>query len=154
MEPKKRIFVFSGKTERKYALVDAEMYPLLNLHKWRLNSDGYALTYLGGKCVCMHEFVCVKTFSQVVDHINFNKLDNRRKNLRAMINHENLMRSKNRLRKDLGVALHGASGKWRARVSTYDSKGKKGEIYLGTFLRKKDAIIARNNYLRGIKNGK
>jgi len=153
MEPKKRIFVFSGKTERKYALVDAEMYPLLNLHKWRLNSDGYAFTYIGGKRVFMHEFVCIKTASMVVDHLNFNKLDNRKANLKAVTNNQNLLRNKNRLRKDLGVSFHHASDKWRARVSTYDSKGKKGEIYLGTFSRKKDAIIARNNYLRGIKNG-
>lgn len=100
----------------------------------------------------MHEFVCVKTFSQVVDHINFNKLDNRRKNLRAMINHENLMRSKNRLRKDLGVALHGASGKWRARIATR-SNGKPSELYIGLFDSKNKAISARNKALKELRDG-
>lgn len=155
MEPKKRIFVFSGKAgEKVSSKVDAEMWPLLNLHKWRLNTDGYAFTYIGAKRVFMHEMVCIKTASMVVDHLNFNKLDNRRVNLKAVTNSQNLLRNKSRLRKDLGVSWHYASDKWRARISTYDENNKKGEIYLGTFLKKKDAISARNKYLKEVKNGK
>lgn len=146
---KKRIWVFSG-NKKCFAIVDFEMFPLLNLHRWMLHNEGYAYTRIGGKQTYMHELVCPKTFKQVVDHLNHNRLDNRVKNLLATTNNKNLLRGRNRERKDLGVSQI-PNGKWRARVFVTKEKTKK-ETHLGTFVLKKDAIKARNKYLEEFKN--
>lgn len=135
------------KVGRKFALVDAEFYPLLILHQWHLQSEGYARTYIGGRCIYMHELVKPKKPSEVIDHLNFNRLDNRAKNLNTLSNNDNLKRTKNKMRKDLGVGFHVASNKWRARI-VEDGK----EIYLGIFTTKKAAITARENHVKNHSN--
>lgn len=120
------------------------MYPLLILHKWRLASTGYAATQIGGKVVYMHELlVPKKPFGEVIDHINFDKLDNRRINLQVLANHENLMRNRRNLNPEKGVGFHAASGKWRARF---------GDIYIGLFLTKESALEARKKFIDENKN--
>jgi len=130
----------------KYAKADNELFHFLSRFKWVLHSEGYARTTFKGKFVYMHEFVCLPTPGQVIDHLNFDRLDNRKVNLKLTTNIENLLRNKNRMRKDLGVSKFHINGKWRARITR---NGK--EIHLGLFDSKVKAIEARNNWMR--RNG-
>lgn len=73
----------------KWALVDADDYVLLSQHSWYYR-DGYALTEKNGKEVRMHRMILgTKDADLVVDHINRNRLDNRKQNLREMTPIEN-----------------------------------------------------------------
>jgi hypothetical protein len=66
----------------KFAKVDHEDYNLLINHSWHYK-DGYALAKINNKEVRMHRYILQITDPQmVVDHINRDRLDNRRKNLR------------------------------------------------------------------------
>jgi HNH endonuclease len=134
------------KNSRKSALVDDDCFSLLSRHQWSLDNDGYARAVIGSRHFRMHELVIVRLPFKVIDHINYNRIDNRRENLQLLTNSENLLRNKSRDRKDLGVGFHGLSGKWRARLIS-NSK----EIYLGLFTSKQKAINARNAALKGLK---
>lgn len=74
-------------TKGKVAIVDDEDYEMLiGLGvRWCL-SDGYAFNCVYGR---MHRFLMSAPKNKMVDHINGEKLDNRRENLRLATNSEN-----------------------------------------------------------------
>jgi hypothetical protein len=138
-------------TQNKYAIVDDEDFDLVNKYKWRFAGDGYALTniYLGrvnGKSKCltftMHSlFLDVPTKGYVIDHINRNKLDNRRKNLRVASRSLNAFNTgvwKHNKSGITGVSWDKVNNKWRAAIN----KNKKA-INLGRFADLEKAILAR-----------
>jgi hypothetical protein len=65
-----------------YALIDEQDAPLVAGRRWYLNPDGYACRREGGVSVYMHRLLAEAPRGAVVDHINRNRLDNRRANLR------------------------------------------------------------------------
>ena len=66
-----------------YALVDAEDVALVEGRRWSLN-DGYAVCKIDGRSTSMHRFILGMTPGVgVVHHVNEDKLDNRRSNLKV-----------------------------------------------------------------------
>ncbi len=66
----------------RFAKVDTDDYNLVTRHSWHYR-DGYAIAKINNKEVRMHRFILQITDPEtVVDHINRNRLDNRRENLR------------------------------------------------------------------------
>ena len=74
-------------TQGKVAVVDDEDYEMLiGLGvRWCLN-DGYAFNAQYGR---MHRFLMSAPTNRMVDHVNGDKLDNRRENLRLATSSEN-----------------------------------------------------------------
>lgn len=74
-------------TKGCYALIDCEDLPLLNKNSWCVSSNGYAKrgTKSKGKTTIhyMHRVVTRAKKGEYVDHINGNRLDNRKSNLRV-----------------------------------------------------------------------
>ena len=73
-------------TKGKFALIDDEDYDWLMQWKW-VYSNGYAFRWSKGgkkyrKGTFMHRMICNTSVGMLTDHINGNKLDNRRSNLR------------------------------------------------------------------------
>jgi len=67
----------------KFAKVSAKDYELVMQYGWYYR-DGYAIANINKKEVRMHRFVINETDPErLVDHINRNRLDNRRENLRV-----------------------------------------------------------------------
>lgn len=69
-------------TKGKYAIVDDDDYDFLSIHKWCTN-NGYASTTISGRVMFMHRHLLSIGKGEMGDHINRNKLDNRRANLRV-----------------------------------------------------------------------
>ncbi len=119
------------------ALVDDEDYELVSSYTWRVHGrDGYAQTNVpstvrGKKqdTLFMHRIIAKPPKGMEVDHINGNKLDNRRANLRVCTHAENVrnrpVTGKNRSGHK-GVYFN--HGKWRAMIG-YGGKA----IHLGNF---------------------
>jgi hypothetical protein len=78
----------------KIALVDDEDFDRINQYKWHVEKDGYAMTNNREKLGVivrgfMHRFILYAPKGSQVDHINQNKLDNRKCNLRFCTHTEN-----------------------------------------------------------------
>ncbi|SHE67484.1 hypothetical protein SAMN05444392_102327 [Seinonella peptonophila] len=132
-------------------LIDTEDLPsLIELgRRWCYNpvGGGYAQnTYYSGtingkekyKTIQLHRFILDFPFGKVVDHINRCTLDNRKTNLRACAQKENLQNYRGAFKNNKsgirGVTLDKEKGKWRALVQV-DCKMH----HLGYFLDKQEA---------------
>lgn len=100
-------------TQNKIAIVDDDLFDYLNQWKWYYNS-GYACRKVNGKHLGMHRVV-MKTH-KMIDHINGDKLDNRKENLRPTNHSLNAMNMRKHRGKSVykGVTLEGNT--WRTAI--------------------------------------
>ena len=76
------------------AIVDDEDYPILSRLTWYISDSGYAVTDTPVKHLKMHKLIIGPIKSKtVIDHINRNKLDNRKSNLRVVSHSVNINNS-------------------------------------------------------------
>jgi hypothetical protein len=102
----------------KFAIVDDDFYPILAQLKWHLHS-GYPATKLRGKTIFMHRIVNRTPEGLFTDHVNQDKLDNRRINLRSADKKLNGINRGAQENNDSGyknVAFHKASNLWTVEV--------------------------------------
>lgn len=121
-------------------LIDKEDIDRLKKYTWGI-SKGYGATTINRKSLKMHRFIMNCPDGFIVDHINHNKLDNRKCNLRICTieqNNMNTQKYKNNTSGAKGVVWDKKSNKWQARISFH-----KKRIILGMFEKKEDAIKAR-----------
>jgi len=119
------------------AKVSPEDYDKCIQHSWWLDSNGYPTTKINSKPTRMHLFLTGKKYS---DHINEDKLDNRRSNLFAGGPGPNQLNRNLNVRKTSkypGVSWDKRREKWRAQTS---NEGK--SQYLGIFKDELDAAYA------------
>lgn len=99
-----------------YALVDCDDLPLLGSAPWHLDSTGYAAR--GKPARRLHRLLMQPSEGFEVDHINGNKLDNRRSNLRLVTHAENTQnhRSRGGQSQHRGVYQDRRDGAWYGQV--------------------------------------
>ncbi|MEE8382238.1 MAG: HNH endonuclease [Thermodesulfobacteriota bacterium] len=137
-------------TQGKVAIVDDEDFEFLNKRKWHFDryvkrtpmfSDGKPNT------LYMHRLIMLPRTGEEIDHINNNKLDNRRKNLRVCTRSQN-ERSKPKISISCNSAYKGVTldkrmpigqRRWNARI-----KPNKKAIHIGSYLTEKEAALAYN----------
>ena len=74
----------------QFAKVSPEDYPLISQHSWHLNKAGYAITKIKGRHKAMHRMVLGTQNPYIfVDHVDNDRLNNTRENLREMTPKEN-----------------------------------------------------------------
>ena len=125
----KKIPIGKNGQSGKFALVDDEDYDRLMKIKWYFNNGGYAINIvkpgkknglLKFKHTLMHRLVLNTPEGFDTDHINGDKLDNRKENLRICEHNENMRNQKVRQTpkssKYNGVTLNKESGKYRAYI--------------------------------------
>jgi hypothetical protein len=109
-------------TQGKFAIVDAEDYDRLNQDKWyagKCKNTYYAGRVEGGKTIKMHREIMHAPKGVLVDHINHNGLDNRKRNLRLCTHAQNCYNqqaSATGTSKYKGVSWHKSNSKWSARI--------------------------------------
>lgn len=132
----------------KRALVDSEDFKHLNQWKWHVNaSGGYVVRgeHINGiyKSIRMHRLIMNTPKELQVDHINGNKIDNRKINLRNCNNQQNASNIPKRTLNKSGYKgvcyfSHGKRIKrWLARI-----KVNYKTYRLGYFLTKEQAALA------------
>jgi hypothetical protein len=124
-----------------FAIVDAEDFDFISSYNWSY-INGYAVSNIGYKTSYMHRILNKTPDCFQTDHINGNKLDNRKSNLRqANFSQNNCNKSKtsNNSSGYKGVSWHKKSEKWRA-----DIKINKKQTSLGLFNCKETAAVAYN----------
>lgn len=133
-------------TRGKRALVDDEDFEFLSKWKW-CTSGGYASKSVrlsnGSKSnIRMHRLIMLPRRGEEVDHVDRDRLDNRRSKLRVCTSSENKCNAPARISNTSGfkgVGWHIASLKWRAVIQV------EGEHrHIGLFKSKEDAARAYN----------
>jgi hypothetical protein len=144
-------------TKGQSTVVDDEDYEWLSANKWQFNIRGYAIRYeriTPEKRVYlrMHRKILERMIGrslvegEVCDHINGDRLDNRRSNLRVATISQNTANCKNLSRNTTGykgVQRSKTPGKWIAAIHSY---GKMK--HLGVFDNPIDAAIAYDEQVR------
>jgi len=138
-------------TQDKFAIVDAEDYERLSRYKWHASKKGrcwYAASQRSKKRLTMHRVILNAPRGLVVDHINHNGLDNRRKNLRLCTVAQNNQNSRphirlNKLSKYKGVTFDKNRNLFNASIR----QNKKG-YFLGGFKEERDAAKAYDKKAR------
>lgn len=126
----------------QYTFVDDLDYEVVNLyHPWYFK-EGYAAHTLNKQrsTLFMHELILPPKEGFQTDHINRNKLDNRRENLRYATPSQNRMNrviQPNNTSGYKGVSFNIANGKYRAYIG-------KPQKHLGFFKTAEEAALAYN----------
>lgn len=123
------------------ALVDKDDWQELQEYCWHETKYGYAAANCDGNFTTMQKALIPNVQEGYErDHINRNRLDNRRCNLRVVSKLKNLMNRgyKNKTSKQTGVCWYSLTNQWLAYIR------KDGEQYiLGLFDNEEDAIAVR-----------
>lgn len=123
------------------SLIDLEDVDTVLRYKWTIGSHGYVTSGAGKNQILLHRLLSNVPQNVYVDHINRNKLDNRKLNFRFCTNQEN-----NR-NKDLyshnssgitGVTWNKERNKWQAQIVVNNKN-----INLGRFDDFENAVKAR-----------
>lgn len=138
-------------TKGAFAVVDNEDFEYLNQWSWHLTTKGYACrgTHTGSikdgtrraLIFFMHREINKTPDGFQTDHINHNKLDNRRLNLRTVTNQQNHFNQRlqsNNKSGYKGVYWFRRDSNWQAQITLNARK-----IHLGYFEKIEDAINAR-----------
>lgn len=128
--------------------IDESDLDLVSKYNWSISTtDGYLYTsiYIFKSTMTMHKLLMSTPIGLYVDHINRNRIDNRRENLRIVTKQENRINS--------GIQSNNTSGiigvkqytkyigdkKWRVQING----GLNNRIHLGVFDNFEDAVICR-----------
>jgi len=123
-----------------YAYVDAADYDWLSQWNWHAYNDGYPARYENGKKVFMHRLIMQPPKGMVVDHIDANRANNCRSNLRVCTRRENVRnkrRHSNSCSRFKGVGYLKRCRKWYARIWFMGER-----IWLGYFTDEVEAARA------------
>ncbi len=131
---------------KREVLMDDDIDLSVLTNNLTITSAGYAASRIGSEKVLIHHLVLPKRKDSFVDHINRNKLDNRRSNLRYASGTLNSLNSGLYSHSTTGV--RGVSklkdrkvGGWRSYINV---KGR--QIRLGRFICPLMAALARSRY--------
>ena len=125
-------------TGGKIAIVDDELYDFLSTFSWHWDGK-YCRAYIKGsnakgksKQIRLHQIVCPAEKGFLVDHIDGNRLNNTKANLRVVSVYEsswNTRKINKRFSSDYkGVCFSEERGKWRAEISHQNDR-----YFLGLF---------------------
>ena len=140
-------------TQGKFALVDNEDFEWLNQWKWYFR-NGYAVRGIWNNdkknmdTIRMHRIIIRAPENSQVDHVDGNKLDNRRVNLRLcspLQNKRNQKLYKNNKSGFKGVSLH-VDNPYKRWVAQIRVEGKL--LHLGYFL---DKYLASQTYQKAAR---
>lgn len=140
----KKINLHGKYSNNSFALVDDEDFKALNQWKWHISNRGYAKKSASVGERQMHVIVNKTPKGLVTDHINGNRLDNQKYNLRSITRSENCFGQTGRKSGYKGVRLI-SSGRFSARLTHH---GK--EYHIGVFDTELEAAIAYNRKTKEI----
>lgn len=132
--------IYTSKGEK--IKVDEDDYERLKGIGWFVSERGYVTGYLNGKNVKMHRIIMGNP-SLEVDHINREKLDNRKANLRTCTRAQNAFNRVNKKKSATGtVGVY--KNVYRNKIYSYRAEIKYfgNRLHLGSFKTKELASIA------------
>lgn len=119
------------------AVVSDEDYAAVSMYTWKESRNGYAIASIRGTWTYMHRFIAHPEPTELVDHADGNRLNNRRENLRCCTITEN---NRNRVKtsrkctsKYKGVHFDASTNIWKCKVM---------DNYVGAYKTEEEAALA------------
>lgn len=121
-------------------LLDAENVDLVSSYQWAVGIHGYVTSGAGKRQILLHRLVADAGNGCIVDHVNRNKLDNRRSNLRICTCQQNMFNREQQANNQSGYkgVCQTKDGLWQAQIQ-YCGRA----VYLGRY---GDALSAAMAY--------
>ncbi len=115
----------------RQVFVDDKDFKNIKMYSWCISVSGYAVARVAGKVVYLHRLLLKVPKGQLCDHINGNRLDNRRDNLRVCTARQNAQNQG--IKKSNKSGFKGVS--WDKRKQKWVSRIRTGKLYkfLGYF---------------------
>ena len=135
---------YTSKNEKFF--FDIDDFDDIKKYNWYIRRDGYVASSSNGKHTKMHTLIMSKNNEigdYLIDHINHNKTDNRKSNLRLVTNSQNQMNKglvKSNTSGCTGISWHKNKNVWIAQIQI-NNKLK----YLGVYDNIEEAIKARKD---------
>lgn len=119
---------------------DLDDYHTIKDIYWSKNRNGYFRGFLNGKEVILHRIIMgIEDENLYIDHINHDRADNRKNNLRIVTPQQNSMNKiSSKENRVLGVTLDKKTNKWKVLIGYKNRK-----IYLGYYENFDDAVRVR-----------
>lgn len=133
------IEITNRKNETTKVIIDLDDVDKVKQYNWCILKSGYVVNGTNG--LYLHRYIMDCNTNEVVDHINNDKLNNKKSNLRVCKqsdNAKNKSKSKKNTTGVTGVYIDKRTGKYYAIIQ-YNYK----QIYLGTYETIEGAIEAR-----------
>lgn len=130
-------------------LVDNDDFELVSNYCWYVSTKGYAYSRKNKKHISMHRLLMNPVKLQV-DHINRNKLDNRKCNLRLVTNQQNQYNTKvpmNNKSGVKGVYYNKECNKWCAQINL-NGKTKNLGLFEDIEEAKQVRVLAEKEYYK------
>lgn len=125
------------------AIIDIEDVSKCEHYRWTITSAGYVVTYKNNKQILLHQLILPKKCNNtVIDHINQNKFDNRKCNLRETTYSLNT-HNRNNFVNPKGIYFNNTEKLWRVEF-TYKNK----KYYFGRYKEKEQAEIITKYHLK------
>lgn len=124
-----------GKNADKFILVSDEDFVWVNSYKWYLDTKGYAVRYESHNGKTHHfllhrQILGLKKGDGILgDHINLNRLDNSRENLRICNHSENSRNTPSQGGKSKFKGVYFRRGMWNASIKCGQVKYNLGDFY-------------------------
>jgi HNH endonuclease len=143
-------------TKCRVALVDAEDSERVAAHSWRYCPNGYADASVGGRRVYLHRFLTRPPAEAEVDHIDGDRLNNTRANLRLATRSANARnRRKQRTARGKAPSSRHVGVTWRALRGVWEATIRAGgrQLHLGHFTDEGEAADAYRRARAELENG-
>lgn len=128
-------------------IVSESDHKYLSKYNWHINDVGYAEGYITGVTVLMHRYILgIMDSNKIIDHINNNKLDNRRENLRITTTQINALNRKNNKNKKSSIFKGVNYSKRKNKYDVFHTSNNKA-IYLGAYEKEIDAAECFDLYI-------
>lgn len=132
--------VIVSKTTGRRVFIDDDDYDYLSKFTWYIHSRGYAQALIDGQMVLMHRLIMRPPNNMHIDHIDHDKTNNQKYNLRVVTkgaNAQNIPPKANNTSGYVGVASNGKY--WQSSIY---KDGKRQ--FIGNFKNKDSAAVAYN----------
>lgn len=113
------------------AIIDSDDVQKVRYIKWKLSNSGYVMNTPKYKNSNIHMSRVILGVDDFVDHINHNRLDNRKSNLRVVTKSQNAMNMNSK-------GVHNIKNKYYAHI-----KINQKQINLGVYIYEQEALFAR-----------
>lgn len=110
--------------------VDADAPADVLRYSWSAMPRGYAYRNKGGKTIYMHRVIAAASADMCVDHIDGDRQNNRRSNLRICTHRQNM--SNQRAKRGRCRGVHQRADRWMVLLSRRHA-GRQEQVYVGTY---------------------